>query len=95
MHTYLEEIKKAMDLLDKEGYFFIGQNMRFSGTSMYHTYKHIPENRRIELPVLEDVQAGLGTGLSLEGFKILSIVDVTRIPRGGPKKKGGRRGRRV
>ena len=46
----------------------------------------------------------LGTGpgahaalktLGKEGFKIISIVDTTRIPRGGPKKKGGRRGRRV
>jgi len=33
--------------------------------------------------------------LSREGFKILNILDTTRIPRGGPKKKGGRRGRRV
>jgi len=33
--------------------------------------------------------------LSREGFKILNILDSTRIPRGGPKKKGGRRGRRV
>ena len=33
--------------------------------------------------------------LSREGFKILNIFDATRIPRGGPKKKGGRRGRRV
>ena len=32
--------------------------------------------------------------LSREGFKILNILDTTRIPRGGPKKKGGRRGRR-
>jgi len=32
--------------------------------------------------------------LSREGFKILNISDTTRIPRGGPKKKGGRRGRR-
>lgn len=32
--------------------------------------------------------------LSREGFKILNILDVTRNPRGGPKKKGGRRGRR-
>lgn len=29
------------------------------------------------------------------GFKILSIVDITRNPRGGPKKPHGRRGRRV
>jgi small subunit ribosomal protein S11 len=33
--------------------------------------------------------------LSRSGFKILNILDTTRIPRGGPKKKGGRRGRRV
>ena len=33
--------------------------------------------------------------LSREGFKIFNILDTTRIPRGGPKKKGGRRGRRV
>jgi len=32
--------------------------------------------------------------LSREGFKILNILDNTRSPRGGPKKKGGRRGRR-
>ena len=32
--------------------------------------------------------------LSREGFKILNILDTTRVPRGGPKKKGGRRGRR-
>lgn len=32
--------------------------------------------------------------LSREGFKILNILDMSRIPRGGPKKQGGRRGRR-
>lgn len=30
-----------------------------------------------------------------EGFKILNIVDTSRVARGGPKKKGGKRGRRV
>ncbi len=46
--------------------------------------------------------AGSGPGahavvrtLTKEGFKIISISDVTKVPRGGPKKKGGRRGRRV
>ena len=33
--------------------------------------------------------------LTRAGFEIISIMDSTRIPRGGPKKKGGRRGRRV
>lgn len=33
--------------------------------------------------------------LSREGFKIISITDITGQPRGGPKKPHGRRGRRV
>jgi len=33
--------------------------------------------------------------LAREGLKILNITDVTPIPRGGPKSKGGKRGRRV
>ncbi len=45
---------------------------------------------------------GIGPGahaaikaLGKEGFKIINILDTTKIPRGGPKKKGGKRGRRV
>ena len=45
---------------------------------------------------------GLGPGahaavktLSKEGFRILGVLDTHRVPRGGPKKKGGKRGRRV
>ncbi len=45
---------------------------------------------------------GMGPGahaavktLSKEGFKILGVLDTHRVPRGGPKKKGGKRGRRV
>jgi small subunit ribosomal protein S11 len=30
-----------------------------------------------------------------EGIKVINILDTTRIPRGGPKAKGGKRGRRV
>ncbi len=33
--------------------------------------------------------------LTREGFRIVSITDTTRVSRGGPKKQGGRRGRRV
>ncbi|MDP3881834.1 MAG: 30S ribosomal protein S11 [Nanoarchaeota archaeon] len=45
---------------------------------------------------------GMGSGahaavksLSKEGFRIINILDATRVARGGPKKKGGKRGRRV
>ncbi|MBU0760071.1 MAG: 30S ribosomal protein S11 [Nanoarchaeota archaeon] len=30
-----------------------------------------------------------------KSFDLISILDTTKVPRGGPKKKGGRRGRRV
>ena len=33
--------------------------------------------------------------LQRENMKIISIADTTSVARGGPKKKGGRRGRRV
>jgi len=46
--------------------------------------------------------SGMGPGansivrtLTKEGFRILSMSENTRIARGGPKKAGGRRGRRV
>ena len=45
---------------------------------------------------------GLGPGahaavksLDKEGFRIINILDTTRVARGGPKKNGGKRGRRV
>lgn len=45
---------------------------------------------------------GIGPGghavvksLSKEGFRIINVLDTTRVARGGPKKKGGKRGRRV
>lgn len=50
----------------------------------------------------ETGETGLGPGghatvksLGKEGFRIISILDTTRVARGGPKKKGGKRGRRV
>lgn len=33
--------------------------------------------------------------LQRENMKIISIIDTTSVARGGPKKKGGKRGRRV
>ncbi|MFH1307480.1 MAG: 30S ribosomal protein S11 [archaeon] len=33
--------------------------------------------------------------LGREGLRVISIVDTTSVARGGPKKKGGKRGRRV
>lgn len=53
---------------------------------------------RVKLPRIGAKGPGASAAvrsLTKEGFKILSIVDVTPVPRGGPKLPGGRRGRRV
>lgn len=53
---------------------------------------------------LKGKTGGIGVGpgahaavktLDKSGFKIINILDATKVPRGGPKKKGGKRGRRV
>lgn len=71
--NYKEELQRATNMLGEEGYIFLGQNMKFGGTSLYHMVKHLPEEQRLELPVMEDTQMGISAGMTLEGEKICSI----------------------
>src|SRR3989344_9511082 len=74
MTTYKEEIIKAMNnLASYDDTIFIGQSVRWKGTGLYWTIEGIPERKKIELPVFEDVQMGMSIGLSLEGFVPVSI----------------------
>lgn len=73
MGTYKEELQNATNLLAKEGYIFLGQCVEYSGTSMFHMIKHLPKEQRKELPVTEEMQAGMSTGLALGGLKVCSI----------------------
>ena len=71
--TYKDELQRATNFLAEKGYIFLGQNMKFGGTSMFHMIKHLPESQRIELPVFEEVQMGMSAGMTLEGLKICSV----------------------
>ncbi len=63
-----------MEWLGKQGNtIFIGQAVGVPGTGMYSTIKEIDEAKRIELPVFEDTQMGMSIGLSLTGYKVISI----------------------
>ena len=73
MSSYKEELQKATDLLATNGYIFLGQNMIAGGTSMFHMVKHLPIEQRIELPVVENLQAGIATGMAIEGLKVCSV----------------------
>jgi len=70
---YSEELKRAMDLLAENNFIFLGQNMKAGGTSLFHTVKHLPEDQRIEIPVFEDIQAGMATGMVLQGLNVCSV----------------------
>ena len=72
--TYFDEIKRTMEILAKDDrVIFIGQSIAYTGTSMYGTVEHVPKEKKIELPVFEDVQMGISTGLALEGYIPISI----------------------
>lgn len=47
---------------------FVGQNMRYDGQRMHASFAGVPMEKRIEMPVCEDLQMGFCTGLALEGY---------------------------
>ena len=55
---------------------FIGQSVNYSGNAIFNTLSHIPKSKKIELPVFEEVQLGISTGLAINGF-----IPITCFPR--------------
>ena len=52
---------------------FIGQTVLYSGGPVYETLLTVPDEKKIEVPVFEDAQLGMCTGLSLIGFVPICI----------------------
>lgn len=46
---------------------FMGQAVAYEGTGMTGTLKNVPKNQLLELPVAEDMQLGMATGMALAG----------------------------
>jgi len=55
---------------------FLGQAIAYPGTAQSGTLKNVPAERKLELPVAEDMQMGLSIGLALAGR-----IPVTLYPR--------------
>ena len=74
---YKSQLIKSMDWLsDQPDTIFMGQAVTFSGHAMSGTLSNIPKEKGIEMPVAEELQMGISTGLALEGF-----VPITCYPR--------------
>ncbi len=71
--NYKEELIKSMNYLSKKSNtIFIGQSVKFSGNAIYNTLADIKKEKKIELPVFEDIQMGMSTGLALMGYVPIS-----------------------
>lgn len=75
--SYRSELIRSMKYLSKnKKVIFLGQSVNYSGNAIYNTLKDISSNKKIELPVFEDTQMGISTGLALSGY-----IPVTCYPR--------------
>ena len=74
---YKDELIKAMEWLGKkQDTVFTGQAIGFSGHGISNTMINVPQDKRIELPVFEETQLGMATGMALTGW-----VPITCYPR--------------
>jgi pyruvate/2-oxoglutarate/acetoin dehydrogenase E1 component len=68
MSAYFDELCKAMDMLaEQPNVLFMGQAVACPGTGMSRTFKNVPKESLLELPVFEDTQMGMATGYALAG----------------------------
>lgn len=71
---YFDELKRAMTWLGHQpGTFFLGQAVAYPGTAMTNTLKDVPLEKLWEMPVTEDMQMGMSTGMALNGTVPISI----------------------
>jgi pyruvate/2-oxoglutarate/acetoin dehydrogenase E1 component len=74
MSAYSHELQKAMHYLGQDSKtVFLGQAVATLGTIMSPTLMTVPADKKIELPVAEDLQMGMTLGLALGGFTPVSI----------------------
>lgn len=70
---YKDEIVKSMQwLAKKSNTIFLGQSVSYSGNAIFNTLKEVDESKKIELPVFEELQMGISTGMALEGYVPIS-----------------------
>ena len=69
-----EELKKAMEwLAEQPDSIFVGQNIVYPENQMYRNLIDIPDDKKFEMPVAEEMQMGVSIGLALEGYIPVSI----------------------
>jgi pyruvate/2-oxoglutarate/acetoin dehydrogenase E1 component len=73
MTEYRDRLIDAMGILAEAGYIFTGQAVRVKGTAVSDTLNKVPMEQRVELPVFENAQLGMATGIAMSGGKVCTI----------------------
>lgn len=68
MSAYFDRLCDAMEVLaEQDNVVFMGQAVEYPGTGMSRSFKNVPREKLRELPVFEDTQMGMATGVALAG----------------------------
>ncbi len=70
LNEYFDNLCAAMKILSDDGYIFTGQTVHDAGTALNSTFRDVPIEGRFEMPIFENTQLGMATGISLAGGKI-------------------------
>ena len=72
--SYKAELTRSMEwLAKKKNTIFLGQAVGYSGHALSGTLINVPSNKKFELPVFEETQMGIATGMALSGFVPINI----------------------
>ena len=63
-------------LFKKDKSIFVGQSVSYPGNLIYKSLSKVPNSKKFEVPVFEDNQMGISTGLALAGY-----LPITTFPR--------------
>ena len=74
---YKDELIRSMEWLgEKDDTIFLGQSVKYSGNAIFNTLSTLNDSMKIEMPVFEEVQMGMSTGMAMDG-----LVPISCFPR--------------
>tara|TARA_R110000824_G_scaffold30225_2_gene99738 strand:+ start:1575 stop:2114 length:540 start_codon:yes stop_codon:yes gene_type:complete len=74
MGRYFDELKRAMTYLGEQpDTMFLGQAVEYKGTGMTNTLTEVSREKLLEMPVTEEMQMGITSGLAVNGTVPISL----------------------
>lgn len=71
---YKDALTKSMKhLAEMNNSIFIGQQIVYAGNPMSTTLDHVPKEKMIEVPVIEETQMGMSLGLAMTGKTVITF----------------------